>query len=231
MITAPEALDALTALGNSEKAAEMAKYHKVDRPYLGVSNPDITDLANQWRSDTDLDGRLALAQGLWDSNCHEARIAAAKLWVQARIKPDDDLVWDQICRWVPEFDGWAIADAVALSAHRRLAANPDRLNDLAAWTTSDHLWSKRAALVFTLPWTKQRHPKPAEAAAREMILGWAAEYTTDPNQFIQKSVSSWLQELAKRDPDHVRAFLTEHGAAMKPYARKDVARTLPPEGV
>jgi hypothetical protein len=44
-------------------------------------------------------------------------------------------------------------------------------------------------------------------------------------------VSSWLQELAKRDPDHVRAFLTEHGAEMKPYARKNVARTLPPEGV
>lgn len=71
-------------------------------------------------------------------------------------------------------------------------------------------------------------PRRAEEAARTRILTWAAGYTTDPNWFIQKSVAWWLRELSKRDPDTVQAFLARHGPAMKPFARKDAARHLPP---
>ena len=44
-MTLQEAVAALEALGNAEKAAEAAAYHKVNRRYLGVSVPQITDLA------------------------------------------------------------------------------------------------------------------------------------------------------------------------------------------
>ena len=30
------------------KDAEMAAYHKVDRPYLGVVNPVLNDLTKRW---------------------------------------------------------------------------------------------------------------------------------------------------------------------------------------
>ena len=85
-----------------------------------------------------------------------------------------------------------------------------------------------AALVITLPWCKQRNAKPAELEARERILGWAAAYVPDRDWFIQKAVAWWLRDLSKRDPDRVRAFLAEHGAAMKPFARKEAGKYLPP---
>jgi len=81
---------------------------------------------------------------------------------------------------------------------------------------------------LTLPWTKQNHPKPAEEAARDRILGWAATYVNDPDWFIQKAVAWWLRELSKHDVPRTRAFLAAHGDAMKPFAVKEAARKLPP---
>ncbi len=218
---------ALAELGtDAAKALEMKAYHKVDRPYLGVANPVIDAATKAWRKVLTLDERLALADGLWRSNVHEGRVAAAKLLTQARIRPDDQGAWELIASWVPDFDAWAVADHVAIAGQKRLVANPDRLDQVAEWTTSDHLWTRRAALVMTLPWTKQNHPKPAELAARDRILGWAASYVPDQQWFIQKAIAWWLRELSKHDPDRVRLFLDAHGAQMKPFARKDAARKL-----
>ncbi len=225
-MTPEMALEALRAAATPGKAAEMAAYHKVPRDYLGVANPVIDDLTKVWRKEITLDQRLELARGLWDSNIHEARIAAAKLLTQARIRPDTE-VWALIASWVPDFDGWAIADHVAIAGQKRLLADPARLDQVEGWTTSDHLWTKRAALVMTLPWTKQNFPKPAELATRDRVLGWAATYVDDPDWFIQKAVGWWLRDLSKHDPDRTRAFLDAHGDRMRPSARKEAARYLP----
>ena len=219
---------AIAALGGDPaKASEMAAYHKVDRPYLGVANPVIDAHVKDWRKALSLDDRLALAAGLWDSNIHEARVAAAKLLTQARIRPDDTAAWELIASWVPGFDAWAIADHASIAGQKRLVWDPSRLDQVEGWTTSPHMWTRRAALVMTLPWTKQNHPKPAELEARDRILGWAATYVTDPEWFIQKAIGWWLRELSKHDPDRVRLFIAQHGDQMKPFARKEALRKLP----
>ena len=219
--------EALAQLGgNPQKAEEMARYHKVDRPYLGVANPDIDAATKAWRKELTLGDRLKLASGLWDSNVHEGRVAAAKLLTQARIRPDDQGAWDLITTWVPQFDAWAVADHACIAGQKRVVWNPDRLDQVEEWTTSDHMWARRAAMVITLPWTKQNHPKPEELAARERVLGWAATYVEDHDWFIQKSIAWWLRELSKHDADRVKTFLNTYGEAMKPFARKEAARKL-----
>lgn len=215
--------------GDPQKAQEMRAYHKVDRPYLGIANPVIDAQVKAWRAALDLSDRLTLAQGLWQTNIHEARIAAAKLLTQARIRPDDQGAWDLIRSWVPDFDAWAIADHASIAGQKRLVADPARLDVVEGWTVSPHMWTRRAALVMTLPWTKQNNPKPAELAARDRILGWAATYVADQTWFIQKSVAWWLRELSKHDPDRVRSFMATYGDQMKPFARKDATRKLPPQ--
>jgi len=81
--------------------------------------------------------------------------------------------------------------------------------------------------VMTLPWTKQNHPKPAEEAELDRILGWAASYVPDHDWFIQKAIAWWLRELSKHDASRVRTFLAAYGEQMKPFARKEAARKLP----
>ncbi len=221
-----DAVEALKAHAQPGKGDEMAAYHKVDRQYLGVANPDIDALSKAWRASLNLEDRLALAAGLWETNIHEARVAAAKLLTQARIRPDDGPAWDLIQSWVPGFDAWAIADHASIAGKKRLVWDPARVDVLQGWTTSDHLWTKRAALVMTLPWARLRTPKPAEVEIRERVLGWAAAYTEDPEWFIQKAVAWWLRDLSKKDPDRVRAFLSAHGDKMKAFARKEASKYL-----
>ena len=226
-MTPEAALAELDALGDAQKATEMAAYHKVPRRYLGVANPVLDAKARDWRQNLDLPTRLTLAQGLWESDTHEGRIAAAKLLTQARIRPDDTGVWALITSWVQQFDAWAVADHARMAGHRRVVADPTRLDEVEAWTTSDHMWTKRAALVITLPWTKQNHPTADELAARDRILGWAAGYVDDHEWFIQKAIAWWLRELSKHDAPRVVAFLEAHGDGMKPFARREAARKLP----
>ncbi|WP_171209767.1 MULTISPECIES: DNA alkylation repair protein [unclassified Ruegeria] len=224
-MTLDDALNALKAQSDPDKAVQMAAYHKVERPYLGVANPVLNDLTKTWRQTLDVPARVALADALWASNIHEARVAAAKLLTQARIRPDD-AVWDLLQSWLPDFDAWAIADHACMAMQKRLTAQPDRLDQVESWTRADHMWTRRAALVATLPWTKQNHPKPEDLDRRDRILGWAASYVPDRDWFIQKSIAWWLRELSKHDPDRVTAFLDAHGADMKPFARREAGKYL-----
>ncbi len=218
-------LDQIKAHADAERAEQVAAYHKAERPYLGVAVPVLNDLTKAWRKDLSVAERVTLADALWQTNIHEARVAASKLLTQARIRPDKD-VWTLLQSWVPDFDAWAIADHACTAMQKRLSADPARLDQVETWTGSDHMWTRRAALVSTLPWTKQNHPKPEDLARRDRILGWAAGYVPDRNWFIQKSIAWWLRELSKHDPDRVVAFLETHGDAMKPFARREAGKYL-----
>lgn len=225
-MTLDEALAELRAHIEPGRAAQMTAYHKQHREVLGVSNPVTNDLTKAWRQRLTVEERVALADALWQTDIFEARLAAAKLLTQARIRPDG-AVWDLIQSWLPDFDSWAIADHACMAAQKRLVADPARLDAVEGWTRSEHMWTRRAALVATLPWTKQNHPKPEDLARRDRILGWAAGYVPDRDWFIQKAVAWWLRELSKHDPDRVRAFLAQHGAGLKPFARKEAGKYLP----
>ncbi len=227
MIPASQALAELDALADPTRAAEAAAYHKAPRRYLGIPVPAITTLADQWRAACTLDDRLTLADDLWQTDIHDARIAAAKLLTQARIRPDDTAAWALIQSWVPDFDGWALADHACIAGQKRLTADPTRLDTVEGWTTSPHMWTRRAALVITLPFAKSNNPKPAEEAARDRILGWAASYAADREWFIQKAVAWWVRDLSKHDPARAQAFLDAHAARLKPFAFKDASRHLP----
>ncbi len=222
----PEAAMAMIRSHADPERAKGAKaYHKSHREHLGVPNPVLNDLTKAWRQELAVPDRVALADGLWQTNIFEGRLAAAKLLTQARIRPDD-AVWALITSWVPDFDSWAVADHVCMAGQKRLTAAPERLDEVAAWTTSEHMWTRRAALVITLPWTKQNFPKADELAARDRILGWAAAYVADRDWFIQKAIAWWLRDLSKHDAHRVQAFLDVHGADMKPFAAKEAAKYL-----
>ncbi|WP_209424654.1 DNA alkylation repair protein [Pararhodobacter sp. SW119] len=217
----------LKALADPVKAAEMAAYHKTARPFLGVPVPAVEALAKDWRAACSLAERIALAAALWDSDVHEARVAAAKLLTQARIRPDDAAVWELIAGWAEGFDSWALADHAAAAGGRRLVADPARLDRVEGWLDHPNMLTRRATLVMTLPWTRLTHPKPAELAVRRRVLGWCAHHATDRDWFMQKAVGWWLRDLSRHDPQAVRDWLSDHGARLKPFARREAERRLP----
>jgi len=224
-MTLDDALSQMKAHIEPGRAEGMRGYHKIDREYLGIANGPLDDLAKEWRRSLSVDERVSLADGLWQTNIYEARVVAAKLLTQARIK-DDGAVWRLIASWVPDFDCWAIADHAMMAGQRRVTADPSRLDEVETWTTSDHMWTKRAALVITLPFNRTRDASDEERATRERVLNWAAGYVDEKQWFIQKAVAWWLRDLSKRDPERVKEFLKTYGEQMKNFARKEASKYL-----
>ncbi len=225
MTTPHSALEALTNSGNTDLAAKMARQYKIDRPYLGVSNPQIDTHYKEWRSNTDMSTRIAIAAYLWDSNIHEARIAAAKLLTQARINPDT-AVWDEILRWVPDFDCTALTDHACGAVARRLPADLSRLDVVENWVSDTNVFVRRAALIATLPWAKMNHPSDADLITRERVLGWIATYTVDKGPSLQRAVALWLRSLSKHAKPRTIEFMEEYGPQMQAHTVKEISVVL-----
>jgi 3-methyladenine DNA glycosylase AlkD len=224
-MTPENALKHLEDIADPTKAAELAAHHGVERPYLGIAIPKLDELAKEWRGE-DLTARLSLASALWDSNIHEARICAAKLLTQARLRPDDISAWELIVSWLPDLDGTTIADQVANAGAKRVVWDASRLDQMDAWAESDHVWTRRAVLGFTQPWTKQNRSKLEDEAVRDRVLGWAALLAEDHDPLIQRAVAWWLRDLSRFDVPRVQAFLEEHGERMTRSGRREAAQML-----
>ena len=224
-MTIDEALEKLRELADPSTIEGKAAYHKVDRPYIGTNNQILNDIGKEWRRALDLDQRIALARGLWDTNIFEGRVMASKLLTQARIR-HDQAVWELITSCVDDFDSWAIADHACMAGQKRVVADPTRLDQVETWITSDHMWRRRAAFVVTLPYTKQNFPKPHEIQARERVLGWAAELVNDHDWFTPKAIAWWVRDLSRHEAPRAQNFLSPFGDVLYPLARKEAARHM-----
>ena len=211
-------MQALRARADGKRAEWEKAYQKSVAEHWGVPLPGMDAAIRETLGDLKQDEALTLCRRLWREPVWDLKIVAGRMLALKSIEPDDE-VWAFVTERLAELDGWAVADNLAMAGSRCLVADPRRLDAVEGWTLSPHLWTRRAALVFTLPWTKEkRHP--------ERMLGWAARLADDRQWFIQKAVGWWLRELSKRDPKRVRRFLKEHGPKLTGVARREATKYL-----
>jgi 3-methyladenine DNA glycosylase AlkD len=214
----PRLLQALRALGDAERAEWEKRYQKSRWDHWGVPLPGMDRAIKETLGDLSQDEALDLCRRLWREPIWDLKIVAGRVLAQKGIEPDAS-VWSFVTGRMADLDGWALADNLASVASRCLIEDPARLDAVEAWVENPHLWTRRAALVFTLPWTKgERDP--------ERMLEWAARLAGDREWFIQKAIGWWLRELSKRDPKRVRRFLTEHGGKLTGVARREATKYL-----
>ena len=211
-------LQALRALGGRERAEQEKRYQKSRWEHWGVPLPGMDVAIKETLGDLTQDEALSLCRRLWREPVWDLKIVAGRILARKTIEPDVK-VWAFVTQGLADLDGWAVADNLAMAGSRCLVAEPGRLDAVEAWTHSPHLWTRRTALVFTLPWTKEKRDP-------ERMLGWAARLAEDRQWFIQKAVGWWLRELSKRDPERVRRFLAEHGGKLTGVARREATKYL-----
>jgi 3-methyladenine DNA glycosylase AlkD len=209
---------ALSAFADPTRAAQEKRYQKSSWEHWGVALPKMDAAIRAAVADLDGPASLALAGRLWREPVWDLKIVAGRILARPCVVPDA-AVWAFATARMGELDGWAVADNLAGVGSRCLLADPARLDEVETWVASPHLWTRRAALVFTLPWAKGRRDP-------ERMLGWAARLTPDREWFIHKAIGWWLRELSKRDPHRVRRFIAEHGTAMKLFARREAEKYL-----
>ena len=208
----------LQSLSDPIRAVKEKAYQKSSWQHWGVALPKMDVAIREFPKDLPPQKLLALSSRLWGEPIWDLKIVAARI-LASDAMPVTEQLWKFVRTRVPDLDGWAVADNLASVGSRCLLSDPRRLDDVEPWITSQHLWTKRAALVFTLPWTRS-------GRAPERMLGWASTLADDPQWFIQKAIGWWLRELSKRDPTRVRRFLREHSPKLKSVARREASKYL-----
>jgi 3-methyladenine DNA glycosylase AlkD len=211
-------IQVLRASGSSERAEWEKAYQKSRWEHWGVALPAMDAAIKQTLGDLTQRQALGLCVRLWREPVWDLKIVAGRILARKSTEPDAE-VWSFVTERIADLDGWAVADNLASVAARCLIADPRRLDAVEGWIESPHLWTRRATLVFTLPWAKEKRDS-------ERILGWAARLAEDRKWFIQKAIGWWLRELSKRDPERVRRFLTEHGPRLTGVAKREAMKYL-----
>ena len=211
-------LQALRALGDAERAEQEKRYQKSRWDHWGVPLPSMDAAIKETLGDLSQKQALDLCRRLWREPVWDLKIVAARILARKGIAPDAE-VWGFVTERMADLDGWAVADNLASAGSRCLIEDSGRLDVVETWIENPHLWTRRAALVFTLPWAKEKRDP-------ERMLGWAARLADDPEWFIQKAIGWWLRELSKRDAKRVRRFLTDHGRKLRGVAKREATKYL-----
>lgn len=212
---------ALADHSDADVAAGQFAYMKGIQPFRGVKTPQRRALLRECLATypiDDFDSYTASVRELWNGRFREERYLALDL--AARVKRFRTGALPLFEGMLVQADWWDVLDPLA--ADLLGGALREKRNRLAQkarqWRRSDHLWTRRAALLVQL---KYRNETDAELLF-ETVLKLGAE--TD--FFIRKAIGWALREYAKTDPLRVRHFVQEHGRQLSPLSRREALRRL-----
>jgi len=181
-LTAPQLIERLREMGNPANVAGMARFGINPANTLGVSMPQLRELAKGKR-----DQQLSLE--LWDSGIHEVRILAALVGEPARVTAE------QMDAWVLDFDSWDVCDQVCMNLFDR---TPWAFAKAVEYAGREEEFVKRAgfALMACLAW----HDKTAPDQKFLDLLPVIQREAADQRNFVKKAVNWALRQIGKRNP-------------------------------
>jgi 3-methyladenine DNA glycosylase AlkD len=172
----------LQGLANPKVRAKMA-YFGVDVPKAhGISVPVLHQFAKQIGKDH------RLAQELWATGIHEARILATLIGESEKVTSSE------MDRWVRDFDSWDVVDAA--SCYLYAQAKP-AWNKVAAWSRRREEFVKRAS--FSLVAYLSYKDKAASDARFVRFLRVIEREAHDERNFVKKAVNWALRNIGKRN--------------------------------
>ena len=177
-----EVLHRLKAWSDPRAVEGMARFGINPRRTYGISIPKLRWLAKEVGTDH------ALAQALWASGIHEARILAGMIDDPGRVTSA------QMERWVRQFDSWDVCDQVCMNLFDKTPLAHARA---LAWSRREAEFVKRAgfALMACLAW----HDKSASDAAFLKFLPPIRRGAADERNFVKKAVNWALRQIGKRN--------------------------------
>lgn len=179
-LTAEEALEALRAQGDPAALPAMARYG-IPAQY-GNRIPQLRALARRAGRDHDL------AQALWSTGVHEARLLATMVADPARFTEEEAE------RWALDLRSWDLCDGLCLNLLRR---TPFAWKKAGEWPRREEELVRRAG--FSLIAVLAVHDKAAPDARFLALLPLVEEGAGDGRNLVRKAVSWALRQVGKRD--------------------------------
>lgn len=160
----------------------MARFGINPEKTYGVSIPNLRKLAKEIGKDH------LLAQELWHSGIHEAKILASMI-------DDPKMVSEkQLEEWVKGFDSWDVCDQVCMNLFEKVPLAVKKIN---SWSKRKEEFVKRAAyaLIACLDWHDKQAPNQFFIKFFPIIKSGA----TDERNFVKKAVNWALRNMGKRN--------------------------------
>ncbi len=182
--TSNQALDKLHRRAVSENLAGMSRFGIETGKALGVSMPDIRNIGREITKNHEL------AQNLWDSGVHEARILASIV---------DDPKWvtrEQMDEWAQDFYSWDLCDQVCGNLFDKSIHADEKIQ---TWTDRSEEFVKRAAFAL-IAW-RAVHDKKEEDQVFLAYLPLIEKASDDPRNFVKKAVNWALRQIGKRSQE------------------------------
>jgi 3-methyladenine DNA glycosylase AlkD len=130
----------------------------------------------------------SLAEELWSSGVHEARILAAL------IAESEKITAAQMERWVRDFDSWDVVDTACCYLYAQAKPAWDKIYE---WSGRSAEFEKRAA--FSLAAYLAYKDKTTDDARFERFLSVIERESHDERNFVRKAVNWALRNIGKRN--------------------------------
>jgi 3-methyladenine DNA glycosylase AlkD len=177
-----EILRELRALARPDALAGMARFGIDTRAALGLSVPEIRQIARR------VGKNQALAEELWSSGVHEARTLATL------VADPNTISRSTMDRWAADCYSWDLCDACSCNLFDR---TPHVWQKIPKWAADKREYVRRAA--FSTLACAAVHDKSADDQRFLDGLALVEKYAFDDRNFVRKSVNWALRNIGKRN--------------------------------
>ncbi len=172
----------LKSMRNPRNVAGMARFGISSNNTLGVSLYALRDMAKT------IGKSHALAQELWKTGIHEARLLAALVDEGEKVTPR------QMDSWARDFDSWDVCDVVTTDLFDK---TPFGWEKSFEWSKRKEEFVKRAA--FSTMAGLAVHDKAEKDANFEKFLPVIEREAWDDRNFVKKAANWALRNIGKRN--------------------------------
>ena len=175
-------LKKLKSLSDPKAVEGMARFGINPENTFGVSIPNLRQIAKEAGRDR------TLAQQLWASAIHEARILASMI-------DDPKMVTEeQMERWVKDFDSWDVCDQCCMNLFEKTKFAYQKAVE---WSSNDKEFIKRTGFVLMARLAVS--DKKADDKQFEPFLPIIKREASDNRNFVKKAVNWALRQIGKRN--------------------------------
>ncbi len=205
--------------GNKEKAEKMAAYMKNNFLFLGIQNPQLTEISKlyikQAARQKEVDWNFI--EICWQKEYREAQyVALDYISVLKRCLTYSEM--EKIKKLVISKSWWDSVDCINKIIGDISLRESEIKRDMLKWSKSDNLWLRRVAINYQLGLKEK-----TDSELLEKII--CNNFGTD-EFFINKAIGWSLREYSKTNPQWVREFLNRNREKMAKLSIKEASKYI-----
>ena len=174
----------LQALSDEGTRKNIAGFGVPAQNALGIKMPVLRAMAGQ------LGKNHQLAEHLWQSGIHEAKILASL------VADPQAMTSSELDSWVAGIYSWDVCDQCCINL---FVFAPGWKEKIGEWIASEHEFTRRAGIVLATVASIHQPKATSDAELKTWMLA-TLQVAGDPRNFVKKAVSWQLRQIGKKRP-------------------------------